>query len=438
MNLISQKNRFGSKSNLLSYIFLTVLLTALTLMMSLNANLAKENSNPLPKIDPSIMTYNPASHIDTNYQIPVFDPFKFTQSSEIDSDSDGLSDRDEIKYGTNPYLRDSDFDKLIDGAEVYIFKTIPNLPDSDRDYIIDSLEIFCFHTNPMDSDMDNDGLVDGLAVYRFKTNPYLPDTDYDLLNDFDEIRIFRTDVLHHDSDQDGIQDGLEVHVYQTNPLSNDTDNDHLSDFWEITNGHNPLKKDNWSYFAGVYIAPGFSVIVILISLFASLDTKLIQPLEFKYPIQKPHNLKITQTHLLQLLAKVPNNQTLNIEELSNLTGESVKTINRLLSSVFNDKNTNEEHFKLDEVTIHSHTGKTYFEYRCFYCSNPIDYTLAYCPFCDEDIVRCRECKKPINNDDYYATLAIYETFGEPNNVTGFIEIELICESCLLKKRYNLI
>ena len=60
--------------------------------------------------------------------------------SLFDSDHDGLSDYDEISYGTNPRLFDSDDDGLYDIDEMLI-GTDANRKDSDGDGLTDDLEV---------------------------------------------------------------------------------------------------------------------------------------------------------------------------------------------------------------------------------------------------------------------------------------------------------
>ncbi|MBN1328267.1 MAG: hypothetical protein JXA54_02225 [Candidatus Heimdallarchaeota archaeon] len=437
MNLISQNNRFRDISNLFSKLFLLVLIYIFIFILPLTSVQSKEILNVLPKNENSDLSIVSPIHSFTVLNIPRFDPYEFTKG-EQDSDNDGLSDAEERLYGTSPYNCDSDWDGLYDGAEVYIYFTKPANPDSDKDYIADSWEIFLFNTNPMIADMDHDGLNDGLEVLRFNTDPKSSDTDNDFLCDYDEVRIHFTDPLNQDSDQDGILDGMEIHTFNTNPLSGDTDGDSLSDFWEINNNHNPLRKDDFDRYIGIYtLIPSVVTILVLISLFASVDIKLNLPLRLWSSTQKNYSNQLKQIQLLNLLSNVPENQSYNIKELALITDESVDTIKQLLSSIFDDLDSNEKlEFNLENITIQSHTKKTYFEYSCFYCSNPIDNTLPNCPFCSEVIVRCRECKRPINNDDSYASCTSYQTIGKPNDISGYIIIELICESCLLQRRFN--
>ena len=80
--------------------------------------------------------------------------------ANLDSDGDGISDRDEINiYGTNPYKADSDGDGINDKAELTYWGANWNA-DSDDDGII----------NLLDPDSDNDGFMDGVELAQ-GTNP---------------------------------------------------------------------------------------------------------------------------------------------------------------------------------------------------------------------------------------------------------------------------
>ncbi len=111
-----------------------------------------------------------------------------------DSDSDGLSDKDEIEtYLTDPDNPDSDGDGLSDGDEVNVYGTDPGSPYS-----------------------DGDGLSDGDEVTLYGSDPANPDSDGDGLNDGDEVIIYHTDLIDPDSDDDGVSDGIEVN-FNTDP-----------------------------------------------------------------------------------------------------------------------------------------------------------------------------------------------------------------------------
>ena len=81
----------------------------------------------------------------------------------MDSDGDGLFDRDETALGLDPTLRDTDADGIEDGVEVG--PDVNNPVDTDGDGIIDALD-----SNILDS--DNDGVVDQLDPAN--TNPCIP------------------------------------------------------------------------------------------------------------------------------------------------------------------------------------------------------------------------------------------------------------------------
>ncbi len=115
--------------------------------------------------------------------------------SEGDTDGDGLSDAEELAYGSDPLNRDYDGDGLLDGEEVYVYGT-----------------------DPVNNDTDGDGLVDGEEVYQYGTNPLSIDSDGDGLGDADELFVYGTGPASFDTDGDGIGDGEEIFNYGTDPL----------------------------------------------------------------------------------------------------------------------------------------------------------------------------------------------------------------------------
>lgn len=62
-------------------------------------------------------------------------------SPAIDADGDGLTDQQEIQYGTDPQKADTDGDALTDYEEIFIWHTNPLNPDTDGDGYSDGQEV---------------------------------------------------------------------------------------------------------------------------------------------------------------------------------------------------------------------------------------------------------------------------------------------------------
>jgi len=67
----------------------------------------------------------------------------------IDSDSDGLTNVEEIQLGTNALQADTDADGLNDFEESRTYNTDPLQPDSDGDGLSDYDEVITYHTDPL-------------------------------------------------------------------------------------------------------------------------------------------------------------------------------------------------------------------------------------------------------------------------------------------------
>ncbi len=126
----------------------------------------------------------------------IFARFFPNNNTLIDSDSDGLSDSDERKYGTDPLNPDSDNDGYLDGVEV----GDGNNPNGNGKL-----------ANNPNIISDDNKLLDNIVV----------DSDGDGLTDNEET-IVGTDPFNPDSDNDGKLDGEEIN-YGTNPLDGNID-----------------------------------------------------------------------------------------------------------------------------------------------------------------------------------------------------------------------
>ena len=85
-----------------------------------------------------------------------------------DPDGDLVINADEILFGSNPFLTDSDRDDLSDFQEINDFDTFPNNPDSDGDKILDGEETIAGVdnriTDPLLFDTDFDGVPDPFEI----------------------------------------------------------------------------------------------------------------------------------------------------------------------------------------------------------------------------------------------------------------------------------
>ena len=133
--------------------------------------------------------------------------------NEEDSDSDGLTNADEVTRGTNPIVADTDADGMNDSTDVFPIDPAETI-DTDHDGTGDNA----------DADDDDDGLSDIDEINIYGTNPKLSDTDGDGLNDSVESNTGTyvsalntgTNPNNSDTDADEVPDGLEVKE-DTNP-----------------------------------------------------------------------------------------------------------------------------------------------------------------------------------------------------------------------------
>jgi len=106
----------------------------------------------------------------------------------MDSDNDGLTNEDEVVYGTDI-----------------------NNPDTDNDTLSDGDEVHTYLTNPLLTDTDTDGMPDGYET-EHQLNPLVNDSvednDNDGLTNINEM-IAETDPNNADTDGDGIFDGAD-------------------------------------------------------------------------------------------------------------------------------------------------------------------------------------------------------------------------------------
>lgn len=139
---------------------------------------------------------------------------------QTDTDGDGLIDLYEHIFGSDKNAEDTDGDGLSDYIEVMITGTDPlykdtdenGVEDGDEDYDGDgltNLQEVSYGTDLTLKNTDDDGLTDYEEIFVYGTDPLNPDTDGDGINDGDEIKL-GLDPLSADSDNDGVPDNEEI------------------------------------------------------------------------------------------------------------------------------------------------------------------------------------------------------------------------------------
>lgn len=122
----------------------------------------------------------------------------------VDSDGDGLTDDEEVKWKTDPFNPDTDGDGLSDGDEVHKWRTDPLNPDTDYDGLKDGYdEVLKYKTDPTKRDTDNGGVADGHEVLEDGTNPLDPSDDlilFELYINFDTDKADVKAKYYHDLD----------------------------------------------------------------------------------------------------------------------------------------------------------------------------------------------------------------------------------------------
>lgn len=86
---------------------------------------------------------------------------------KLDSDQDGILDREERTYGTDPHSKDTDEDGLSDYYEINISKTDPLKSDTDGDGLNDGDELD-LGLDPLKTDSKNDQIRDGQRTLNYQ------------------------------------------------------------------------------------------------------------------------------------------------------------------------------------------------------------------------------------------------------------------------------
>jgi len=120
---------------------------------SLNAELGRHTSIDFYSLGASIISWDLLHPSGEGYQkmaTLVVDALNKVSASNrpVDSDGDVLYDFAEQRYGSNPYVYDTDGDGIGDGAEVFTYGSSPISTDSDGDGVSDTVEILQLGSDP--------------------------------------------------------------------------------------------------------------------------------------------------------------------------------------------------------------------------------------------------------------------------------------------------
>lgn len=170
-----------------------------------------DSTDNCPAHDNATQANNDRNFIDQTPPLSVDDGTlinsdRYGDACDEDDDNDGISDEDEVAGPpcasatgpTDPFNRDSDFDRFTDGYEC-AFGTDPTdaasrppaivAGDSDNDGLSDAEELL-LGTDPNNPDTDGDGLRDGLEVRNYGSNPLAVNADGDVCDDAREVMGF--------------------------------------------------------------------------------------------------------------------------------------------------------------------------------------------------------------------------------------------------------
>lgn len=190
-----------------------------------------ENINDIPDFLEDINNWSKLLDSDGEGLPDSFEDFFGSDSWVIDTDGDGLNDYFEVMMTyTNPATADtdgngvSDSDEDLDGdglnnLEEYTLGTEPQYNDTDSDGLSDGEEVNTYGTDPLKVDTDEDGLSDGDEVY-IGTSPLSADSDGDGTLDCDEKT--KQTFIHVVENEDCLVDEVILTMSATGNIRNTT------------------------------------------------------------------------------------------------------------------------------------------------------------------------------------------------------------------------
>jgi len=154
---------------------------------------------------------------------------------DSDSDSDGLTDGEEVGIGTDPQDWDTDDDGRNDWHEQTgggPIPTDPFDPDTDDDGVMDSAEVFGSNpTNPVNADTDGDGLCDGGTGTPYMTSGHATVVVNPICKSCSDPGLSACGVSIRTGSVDGIGDHPNPHGYGEDKNGNGAWNGAIGQLW---------------------------------------------------------------------------------------------------------------------------------------------------------------------------------------------------------------
>jgi len=170
--------------------------------------------------------------------------------------------------------------------------------------------------------------------------------------------------------------------------------------------------------------------------------KVIESAEQQKVSAQQHNLKLKmKNELPDLIAMMPIGETITINDLTSRYNCSKELAEEVITELIQEEKitgafnpfsgTFTVYYETPEQ-IHEEniTSSTELTNTCFYCGEPIDVTLAHCPSCSKELLRCPVCKLSINFGSEIGVCSKCGTQGHYSHMKEAVKVSGFCPVCL--------
>jgi hypothetical protein len=350
-----------------------------------------------------------------------------------DPDNDGLINRDEFLFGTNPQLADSDSDQMSDYYEM-VYGLNGSLDDASGDIDQDGMPNLYEFLNNLNSalddtalDSDKDGMPN-LFEYENGLEAGKDDANDDLDNDgLPNIYEYRYDFIigiddgGNDADSDGLTNGEEF-LIGTNPRASDSDKDFFNDHIENTFGSDPR-----NFFSNpVTIILGIITGILLLGIIIFSGIKAFPTVKAKsYAYSK--NLKLKAKETLEYYRPKPQQtwvqdlekgKAIHIDTLSSELETGKLNLPKTIKASLTPQRLNNHSLVLrsDMVLLEPTPPK---EATCQVCIGEIN---------EKNYLQCKTCKRFVCPSDYVDLVTVGSS-NCPNCSGDLILFPFTCRGC---------